>query len=123
MAVKVVEVKFDDYGSKYNFKTDIEGIAVGDKVVVDTAHGFSVATVTSLEQHTTKKATKFVVQVIDVAKHEERLEREAKRLAMVSKMEARRKKLQEMEIYRLLAKEDEEMAKLLEEYQEMEGLK
>ncbi|HDR3499677.1 TPA: hypothetical protein QCN48_005142 [Bacillus toyonensis] len=117
---KFVEVTFDNnaYSKKYVFKNDIEGLAVGDKVVVETANGFSVATINNFLE-TSKIGTKFVVQKIDVEAHNTRLEKEKKLATVKAKMEERRKKLQEIEIYKILAKEDSEMATLLAEMEKL----
>lgn len=118
---KFVEVTFDNntYSKKYVFRNDIADLQIGDKVVVETQHGFSVGTVKSFLE-TSKIGTKFVVQKIDVEAHNKRLEREKKLATVKAKMEERRQKLQEIEIYKILAKEDSEMAKLLAELNELD---
>lgn len=117
---KFVEVMFDNntYSKKYVFKNDIEGLVVGDKVVVETTNGFSVATIKGFLE-TSNIGSKFVVQRIDTETHELRKEKEKKLATVKAKMEARRKKLQEIEIYKILAKEDSEMATLLAEMEEL----
>jgi hypothetical protein len=118
---KYVKVKFDsnEFGKEYVFKNDIDGLAVGNKVVVDTQYGLSVATVRDLMDVAPDgiKATKFVVQVIDMKAHEERLHRERNLNEVKKKMEKRRKELEEINLYAILAKEDTEMARLLTDYQ------
>ncbi|MHC5291058.1 hypothetical protein ACYSTM_21120 [Bacillus licheniformis] len=117
---KCVLVSFEDSFSnkQYAFKNDIEGLEVGDKVVVDTVHGFVVATVAKLD-HQHSKATKYVVQKIDVEAHQKRVEKENKIKEIRSKLEARRKQLEEIQIYRILSMEDEEMAVLLNELEKV----
>ncbi|WP_324658944.1 hypothetical protein [Bacillus cereus] len=118
---KFVEVTFDNntYSKKYVFKNDITDLVIGDKVVVETANGLSVATISGFLE-TSKIGTKFVVQKIDMVAHNNRLEKEKKLATVKAKMEERRKKLQEIEIYKILAKEDSEMAKLLAEMNELD---
>lgn len=111
----IVLVEFPTSYKEYAFRNDIEGIKAGDKVVVDTANGFVVADVTGVDV-ASNKASKYVVQKIDTEAHEKRLEKANKLKELKAKMEDRRKKLQEIEIYQILAKEDDEMAALLAEY-------
>jgi len=117
LAVKqIVIVQFDSGYKQYDFKSDIEGLQVNDKVVVDTAMGYSVGTVVGFKD-VSKAATKWVIQKVDLDGHTTRLEKEKKMAELKLKMEKRRKELQEIEIYQILAKEDEGMAELLKEYQ------
>lgn len=118
---KFVEVTFDNnaYSKKYVFKNDIEDLKIGDKVVVETTNGFSVATIKGFLE-TSKIGSKFVVQRIDTEAHEIRKEKEKKLATIKAKMEARRKELQEIEIYQILAKEDSEMASLLSEFNKLD---
>lgn len=111
----IVAVDFNSAFSNklYHFKCDIEGIDVGDKVVVDTANGLAVAEVAKVITEGSNKATKWVVDKIDMSAHEARLEKQKKLEELKEKMEQRRKEIQEFEIYRILAKEDEEMAELV----------
>lgn len=113
-----VSVKFEDYeyAKAYSFLNDIEGLAVGDKVVADTTRGLQVGTISKISDTPINKATKYLVQKVDLEKHEARKAKAKQQAELKKKMEARRKQLQENEIYRILAKEDEEMAKMLEEF-------
>jgi hypothetical protein len=115
---KVVTVRFNSGHGGYDFKTDIEDLKVGDKVVVHSLNSYEVATVTRLKA-SSSIAHKYVVQKIDAEAHQQRLAKEAKLKEVKEKMEERRKQLQEAEIYRILAKEDESMAALLKEYEEL----
>lgn len=118
----IIGVKFNDYSysKEYDFKYDKDDLKVGDTVVVDTQHGLQLAKVTTViklavgERY--DKATKWVVQKVDLTEHEARLEREKKAKEIKKQLEARRKKLEEIAVYQLLAEKDPEMAKLLEEY-------
>ncbi|MGD2330696.1 hypothetical protein [Bacillus amyloliquefaciens] len=115
----IILVEFPTSYKEYAFRNDIEGIEVGDKVVVDTSNGFVVAEVTKVDV-VSNKASKYVVQKIDIEAHEKRIEKANKLIELKAKMEDRRKKLQEIEIYQILAKEDDEMAALLAEYGEIQ---
>ena len=115
---KVVSVKFDGYAYKtYDFFTDLE-LKVGDVVVVDTQNGLQVAEVVDVDVDSSK-ATKWVVDKVDMEAHKARIEREKRLKEITQKMEARRKKLEKFEVYRMLAEKDDEMAELLKQYAEV----
>lgn len=114
----VVSFDKDGNGKGYAFKNDIEGLAIGDIVVVDTRFGVSIAYVQEFVVES-KVATKFIIQKVDLEAHTERLEKEKKLAEMKAKMEARRKELQELEVYQVLAKGDPVMAKMLAGYAEL----
>ncbi|MEG0579509.1 MAG: hypothetical protein RR490_06300 [Niameybacter sp.] len=113
---KIVEVSFEKkgQGKSYAFKNDIEGLEIGDTVVVDTRFGVSIAYVTKFLAESVM-ATKFLIQKVDLDAHKERLEKEQKLTDIKAKMEARRKELQELEVYQTLAKGDPVMASILAE--------
>lgn len=119
MAKKVVGVRFDSYGKIYEFHTDLDLVA-GDLVVCDNATGFTVGTVIGYKEGRSL-ARKWIVQKVDLVSHNARLEREKKAANVRAKMELRRKKLEEREVYMLLAKEDEVMRELLAEYDQLNG--
>lgn len=129
MAKFIVGVTFaTNYNHKvYNFLSDIKDLVPGDQVVVDTVNGLQLATVDSVrpeeesfgEEFGSKKQ-KWVVQKIDLTAHNARREAEEKALVIRKKMEERRKKAQELEIYAILAKEDPEMAAMLEDYKKLQ---
>lgn len=117
---KFVNVTFDtnNSGKLYAFRNDIEDLAIGDKVVVDTQYGFGIATVKELHEHLSL-GTKFIVQKIDTDAHKKRLAKVERLAELKAKMEARRKEVEELEVFRFIAKEDMNMAILLAE---LEGL-
>lgn len=107
----IAVVSFDS-GRDYDFKNDIEVLAIGDMVVVDTVNGVAVATVVGIKD-ISKTATKWVIQKVDLDAHKARLAQDKIVIELKAKMEARRKELEEVNIYRILAKEDNSMAELL----------
>jgi len=123
MVLNYVGVKFDEvYGKVYYFMNDIEGLQVGDLVVVDTQQGYQVATIKAISDTLpVKNVVKWVVQKVDLARHLERVEKQQKIDELKKKMEQRRKQLEEIQIYRLLAQEDESMRELLKELDALEG--
>jgi sulfate adenylyltransferase subunit 1 (EFTu-like GTPase family) len=116
-----VGVQFKGHPTEYIFSTDIE-LKVGDMVVCDTRYGLSIGEVINLEvsEEQALKSCKWIVQRIDMAAHEARLEK-VKRVGDIKrKMNNRKKKLEEEAIYAWMAKEDKEMAALWAEYKELQ---
>ncbi len=99
---------------EYDFFTDLD-LHSGDLVVVDTQYGYATAEV-SVVGVNSKVATKWVVCKVDLEGHNQRMEQQKKLASVKAKMESRRKKLEQIEVYYLLAEKDEEMAELLDEY-------
>lgn len=111
----------------YNFITDIENLEVGDTVVVDTVNGLRLANFVeySHESHEfgetfSNKTPRWILQKVDLESHKSRVAAAEKAELLKKKMELRRKKAQEMEIYAILAKEDPEMAALLNEFKQLQ---
>jgi len=119
--MKIAVVRFpNQYGQskKYEFKTDIE-LQVGDKVVCDTAMGYTVADVVEIKEDSSI-AKKWIVSKIDLTAHLIRLEKEKKLAEIKAKLDRKRKEIEEMQILQLLAERDSEFAVLLEEYIELQ---
>ncbi|MBZ9622947.1 hypothetical protein G9F71_008775 [Clostridium sp. FP2] len=116
--MKNAVVKFPNTSKQYHFMTDLD-LETGDMVVCDTAVGVTVAIVTRLEEEVSSLATKWIIGKVDMAAHTKRMELEAKKKDIKAKMEKRRKKLEDIAVFSILAKEDPDMAELLKEYQEI----
>lgn len=120
--VKVASVKYiDGFPHKtYDFFTDIEDLRVGDTVVVDSVNGLGLAKVELVvKQSPYSKANKWIVQKVDLSSHEARIRKEKLASDLKKKMEARRKKLEQNAIYKMMAETDPEMAELLKQYEEV----
>lgn len=119
--VKVVFGKKNEYGHfigrEYCFKADDE-IKKDDLVVVDTANGLGLGTVSNDAVHTSEvaKATRWVVCKVDIEKHNERVAAEERKKAIMTKMEEMKKKIEEETIFEILAEKNSDMKALLEEY-------
>ena len=93
-------------------------VSIGDLVVVDTVNGFLLGRVTDLEGSLPdSKVLKEVVAVVNEEPYKTRQAIAERKKELKKKMDARVKKLQAEAIYRLLAKEDHELADLLTEYE------
>ncbi|MCY8119554.1 hypothetical protein ACR6EC_07385 [Bacillus subtilis] len=112
---EIVVVEFDPTLKHYDFKNCLEGISIGDSVVVDTRNGVRAGTVVGFK-NASKLADRWVIQRVDLEGHKERLEKEKERIAVKAQMEKRRKELEELEVYQSLADNDKTMADLLSNY-------
>jgi hypothetical protein len=87
--MKTVTVKFAAHGGLYAYLTDIEGLEVGDTLVVDSPNsGFTCVTVTSVEEtaESVDKATKWIVSKVDVAGYKARLKKAERRKLLTAKL-------------------------------------
>jgi len=116
--MKNAVVKFQGTSKHYHFITDLD-LHEGDTVVCDTAVGITVAAVIRIEEEVSSLATKWIIDKVDIDTHKRRMELEAKKKDIKAKMEKRRKKLEDIAVFAILAKEDPDMAELLKEYQEI----
>ena len=124
---KYASVRFDelhDFGrsKQYQFVTDIQDLKLGDVVVVHTANGYKTAFFIKYDETSVFENPKWIVQKVDTDSHKVKLERERKAIIIKKKMEERRAKLEAIQVYKILAKEDPEMMRLLQEYDEIEEL-
>lgn len=124
---KYASVRFDelhDFGrsKQYQFVTDIQDLKIGDVVVVHTDNGYKTAFFIKYDETSVFENPKWMVQKVDTDSHKVKLERERKAKFIKKKMQERRAKLEEIQVYKILAKEDEDMKQLLQEYNEIEEL-
>jgi len=121
---KVVGVGFEGQAKIYHFKTDLE-LKVGDVVVCDTSIGLNLGVVrvseTDVKVSKDIDITKWIVCKIDMTEHRVRLEKEANLQALVAKMEARKKAIDDSSMYAIYADKDPEMKTLFEEFKKLRG--
>ena len=115
---QIIRVKFpNSYNNQeYDFFCYID-VKVGDTVVVDTVNGLQIATVSSLNGG--DKATKEVVDVVDLDAFNERKKKAAQIKALKSKMNKRVKELQDIALYELMAEKDPEIKEFLDELKKL----
>ena len=87
----------------------------GDYVVVDTVNGFTLGVVVE-EDMCSDKATKDVVDVVDMSDFYARKAKRERMAELKNKMDAKVKELQNIAIYEALAKNDPALASMLEEF-------
>lgn len=126
--MRVVSVKFKGtnsviYNSREYFYFTFFDVEEGDLVVVDTStNGISVAKVHNnnvTDPADIKKATKYLVQKIEMEEYQKRVDDLKSLKELKSKMDAKVKELQDVAIYKMLAKEDAELANMLQAYESM----
>lgn len=117
--IKVARVKFNGSEKFYDFKTDLE-LSVGDLVVCDTAVGYSIGNVVTLAP-LKEVDYKWIVCKIDLTAHRQRLEKEANLQLIKSKMEIRKKQIDDSTMFSIYADKDDEMKALFEEYKKIKG--
>src|SRR5690606_19823304 len=103
----------------YDFFTDIENLEHGNKLVVDAAGALHVVTFFEYNESPKSNASKWVIQKVDLDAHIKRLEAQRKLEQIRVKMEEESRKAQELEIFEILAKQNTEMAKLIQEYKQL----
>lgn len=114
MDSRIIAVVFDGNPREYHFISYID-VRPGDMVVVDTRNGFALATVSSDYVPESIKATREVVALVDMHEYNERRARESRVAELREKMDAKVHKLQEFAVYEMLAKQDQELASMLDE--------
>lgn len=118
MLKKIAVVQLGDYHKTYDFFMTAEQakeIEIGDKVVTDTARGLVLGTVVNKKAKSVY-ANKFIVQKVDMTAHNERIANEQRLAELQELMKKREKEVGEIDRYIRLAKSDEEMARLVNEY-------
>lgn len=95
----------------------------GDTVVCDTAQGFEIGIVSAVESSNIPKeqVSKFIIQKVDIAAFNEMKSRYERIKSIQDKMEERRKNIEQMAIYKMMAEQDPEMASLYSQMQEAMG--
>lgn len=122
-----IAVKFKSYGSNvynskdYIYRSNVE-ISVGSEVVVDTStNGLQIALVrgSSENPELLKKATKYIVQVVDMQPYRELVAKEEKRSSLKKLLDDKLESAQKMLVYETLAEKDPEFAEILSKYKEL----
>lgn len=106
-------------GQHYNYLTDID-FKEGDFAVVDAPKtGLTVVKVVGFGTEEYSKATKWIVDRVDVAPYEERKAKEARKAELLKLMEAEAAKASKLLMYETLAGSSPEFKALLDEYKSL----
>lgn len=116
--VNVAKVRFVDTESdcEHGFANFDPYINVGDLCVVKTVHGLTLAKIVEIIDRNDLTLEREIVAKVNTDAYDLRVETRAKAAELKSKMQERAKQLQDIALYRILAKDDPEMLKLLSEY-------
>lgn len=113
---KTVIVKHISSDRKGVYYTDLD-LKNGDLVVYDSGDHTYLHVGTVINNDPEELSAKsWVVDTVDIARHNERVENDKKARKLLAKLNARKKQLQDIEILRLIANNDPETKALLDEY-------
>ena len=116
--MQTVFVRFNENPLNYSFKAT-DNIKKGDLVVVDTRYGFRIGEI--VYDHVEgkefiDKATKWIVQKIDVEQWKENKHKEERRQELLEKMEERKNILLTEQLLKKLSEQDSVMKELYDEF-------
>lgn len=120
MSIKTVSVTFisGGYGGvqkQYDYLTEFD-VKSGDVAVVNSPQdGLVTVKVKTVVEGANGKATKFLVDVVDINAANGQAERHQKRAEIIKRLESKKKQVEEMAVWKWLAENDSEAATLLEE--------
>ena len=119
---KVVKVHYLNEKTTYNFKIDAALTAnPGDIVVVESKHGLGLCEIEEVYDNVianadeVKVATAWVVNLVDMTAHKQRQDATAKRGYILQQLEEKKKQLEAISVYQLIADIDPEAKKLVDE--------
>lgn len=120
MKSKTVLVKFNEEALKhYAYKTFITDLAVGDCVLVNARGLYQLVQVTALEEDMTeeqkKAATAWIIDKIDIDRYNKAMETLKKEEVLRRKAAERFKQISEENLWKMAAKDDEQLASILKE--------
>ena len=101
----------------YEYANYEKDLSAGDLVVVMSAHhGMGLAEVVEIKEHTDNDLYREIVSKVDTFDFDNRVVQRKMAAELKAKMQERAKQLQDLVLYQTLAKEDPEMAKMLQDY-------
>lgn len=103
-------------GKTYYFNNVLEGIEIGDKVVVETGDHYQVVLVTEILQSIDTNLIKNTIAILDIEKAKERNKNITDRKRIKAQIVQRAREVAEMSKLKELAKEDETLSELLDIY-------
>lgn len=120
--LNVAKIKFLDERNNnfYKYANFIPELKKDDLVAVMSAnHGMGLAKVVEIIDQNDLALEREIVSIIDTADYDARVAHRKLAADLKAKMQERAKKLQDVALYQMLAKDDPEMAALLSEYQNL----
>ena len=105
-------------GRGYSFALFDDTIRVGDKVLCDSNGTYAVAEVTDIKEDTENhNVTKEIICKLDFSGFMKRKKKRERKKYLKEKMDKLARKHQSLDLYKLIADKDEDMKKMLEEYE------
>lgn len=123
--LNIAKVQFVDGNNTntYDYANFEVYLSKGDLCVVKSAHhGLGIARVVEIVERNDIETQREVVAKVDTYDYDRRVENRAKAAELKAKMKERAKQLQDIALYQMLAKDDPDMLKLLEEYQALPNM-
>ena len=119
---KTVEVKHISSDRRLVCYTDMD-LKVGDTVVYDSGDKtyLHVGTVVNTDPDAYTAATTWIVDTVDLESHNERIRKAKAAQKLLTKLNAKKKQFQDIELLRLIAATDPETKEMLEEYTKLIG--
>lgn len=106
--------------SRWDYANFDYALKVGDLCVVKSAcHGLGLARVTEIIDRNDLEVTREIVAKVDTELYDFRVKARKDAAELKAKMQERAKKLQDIALYQMLAKDDPEMQSMLEQYQSL----
>ncbi len=130
MSMKIAQVCFpvemsNKVGNKkYSYFTDMEDLDWQDIVVVETRYGTRVAVFMNYLGESSKdseKASAWIIQKVDLNRLEAKKAKQKQIRDIKAKLLERKSKIEERQIFEIMAKSDPTLASLLKEYDELLG--
>ena len=122
MKRSIVNVVFKTATREYSYLTDLD-LSEGDYVVVDTPNGFEVVKVVGTRGITSNqcaKASKWIVQKIDVTDYEAKKATRVIIQEIKNKLKQRKDDMEEIMLYKKLANTDPEIGALIKELESLD---
>ena len=121
--LNIAEIEFLDEKTAfrtYDYANFDPNLQPGDLCVVATAHhGMALAHVVNIKEKTDEELCREIVAMVDQNEYQSRVATRKAAAELKAKMQERAKKLQDLVLFQTLAKEDPEMAKLLEDFKRL----
>ena len=126
MGIKTVRVVFmsgnanNGYVQKqYEYLTTLD-VKAGDVAIVDSPNdGYVTVRVKSVQDGEIGKISKFIVQLVDDTEYKNTLAKHLARKEIIKQLEAKKKQVEEMQVWKWLADNDSEAAELLKKLKDI----
>lgn len=119
---EIDDIQDTEFGTtEYSYLTDLDKLEKGSIVVVETKYGLELAQFVRYSKRTVDmdRATRWIIQTVDLTEFLERKEKELQREALLEQMRNIKDSALELEIFSKLAESSPLMADLLSKYNKL----